>query len=927
MRWPTPALIAGVVLALWNTCVSAASPISDIANTRHNFSAVVKPSNVERRAEAASESQICAFCHTPHGATPAPNAPLWNRKLSQATYIPYSSTSLDATDLDQPSGRSKLCLSCHDGTIALGAVNVLNRQQLKDNGSTVPFTFSDKANSVPKGTIPQGQQGRLSGFTRYIGVDLTNDHPISFTFDSAQAARDGELFDSNSVPWLGERTRRIDGEAQQPFPRGHYLPLERDAEGVGPKVECISCHDPHVRSQVPGENVKFLRVNRFQQQPPVQGQFDAQRDIICLGCHDKAGWAGSAHANPAVGDERYTDAAAELREFPLGTRVWQAACLNCHDPHTVQGARRILREGVDGPLDADPVTGTLFHRGGGNPAVEQVCYACHGDPAVSGPGSPATAQTLQGQIRPNDNPAFEVPDVKTDFVTMRTHMPIASVDQLAGQEVHSIGTGDAATQGTARGKDFIESRELLGLGNPNNRHAECTDCHNPHRVQRTRVFNDDPTVPAPGPTHDRTPGVPPTNLASGVLRGIWGVEPVYANTAFGSNPVNFQVKRGDPGIGGSTDASAPYLTREYQLCFKCHSNYAYDIPPPLGYTSGLTPSGTNSLFNYTNQAMEFQPPLDHQGETTPGTPTGAYVGAPATGPVTPRTDSSGTGSVIWSRLDPEGNLVDYVTNNHRSWHPTVQPTGRTPAVRGADGNAWRPPFNTSVGTQTMYCTDCHGSRTAGNTIVPVGGEQGYPWGPHGSDENFLLKGNWSDQTGEAATNFANEADPTNHLCFRCHDPKNYVRGVAEPNPQVVRSGFRRAIGGGGCLQFLGTNLHIGHAAVVNNFRCTYCHIAIPHGWKNKVFLANLNDVGLEAELPPGTQVRYTGFAPSGAGRYYKGPYYLGTVLKVRSFARSGEWLDVNCGSAGGRANNQPGGNGIVGVNWMNNSSESCLNPP
>lgn len=913
----SPVLLIGVLALLWSACGLAASPVSDIANTRHNFSATVPPADIERRAFATSESQICAFCHTPHGATPEQNAPLWNRQLSQATYITFDSDSLDASverggDLGQPSGRSKLCLSCHDGTIALGAVNVLNREQPNAEGRTVPFTTEG---STPAGTIPQGH-GTQTGFTRYLGVDLSNDHPISFTFDSAQAARDGELFDPVTVPWLGERTRRIDGESQPPLPRGHYLPLERDANGAGPKVECITCHDPHVRSQVPGENIKFLRVNRLQQQPPVQGQFDPQRDIICLGCHDKEGWAGSAHANPAVGDERYTNAAADLREFPHGTRVWQAACLNCHDPHTVQGARRILREGTDGPLMTDPVTGAQF-RQGGNPAVENVCYACHGDPGAG----PLTAQTLQGQGgRPDSNLAFEVPDVKTDFTTMARHMPISSADQLAGQEVHSIGTGDAATQGTERGQDFVESRELLGLNNMNNRHAECTDCHNPHRVQRTRLFNDDPTVPAPGPTHEHTPGIPPNNLASGVLRGIWGVEPVYANSAFGNNPVDFQVKRGDPGVGGSTAVSAPYLTREYQLCFKCHSNYAYDIPPPLGYTSGLTPAGTNSLLNYTNQAMEFQAPLDHQGETTPGTPTGAYVGAPAPVPAT-MGDSSGTGVVSWSRLDPQGNLVDYVTNNHRSWHPTVQPTGRTPAVRGADGNAWRPPFNTAVGTQTMYCTDCHGSRTPGNTVVPLGGEHGYAWGPHGSDENFLLKGNWNDQTGEATTNFGDEADTSNHLCFRCHDPKNYARGVLEPNAEVVRSGFRRQIGGGGCLQFLGTNLHVGHAQVVNNFRCTYCHIAVPHGWKNKVFLANLNDVGLEAELPPGTQVRYQGFPQSGTGRYYQGPYYLGSVLKVRSFARSGEWLDVNCGSAGAP------GNAIVGVNWMNNSGEACVNLP
>lgn len=885
--------------------------IADISNTRHNFSATVAPAGIERRASAVSESQICAFCHTPHGATPEHNTPLWNRQLSQATYIPFNSTSIDATDLGQPTGRSKLCLSCHDGTIALGSVNVLNRQV----GSTVPMTGTSQGGRIPEG------QGRDTGFTRYLGIDLTNDHPISFTFDSTQAARDGELFDPAEVPWVSQRVRG----GPIAMPHGDFLPLELDADGAGPKLECITCHDPHIRSEVPGENIKFLRANRFQVQPPVQGQFDAERDIICLACHDKEGWVDSAHAHPGVASERYTEPAADIREFPRNIQVWQAACLNCHDPHTVQGARRLLREGTDGPLLTDPGTGGQF-RQGGRPAVEYVCYSCHGDPAVG----PPTAQTLQGQISPHTNPAFEVPDIKTDFTTLARHMPISSDDQLAGHEVHSIGTGDTASQGDQRGQDFIESRELLGLGGMLNRHAECTDCHNPHRVIRNRRFSDDPTVPGEAGTHEHTPGIAPSNIASGVLRGIWGVEPIYANGRFGENPIDFEVKRGDPGIGGSTDVNAPYLTREYQLCLKCHSNYAYDIPPPLGYTSGLTPPGTPStppdMLHYTNQAMEFQVPGSlsgndpgpHGGEGTAG-PTGAYdEGAPCNVQLT---DSNGNPLVINGRLDPQGNCVDFVNENHRSWHPVMRPTGRTPPVRGASPDVWRQPFSSAVGVQTMFCSDCHGSRTMGNTVVPMGGENGAPWGPHGSNENFLLKGSWSDQTGENTTNFANESDPGNHLCFRCHDPKNYARPSLSPNPEVLASGFRRAVGGGGCLQFLGLNLHVGHAAVVNNFRCTFCHVSIPHGWKNKVFLANLNDIGLESEMAPGTQVRYQGFSPSGTGRYYKGPYYNGSVLKVRKFARSGEWLDANCGSAG------PPGNNITGVDWMLNSNESCVNMP
>ena len=902
------AILTLTAVLLWLSMPMAqAERISDVRNTRHNFSATVipiLPGGAQRNAAASSESQICAFCHTPHGATKAPKAPLWNRKLSGVTYTPYSSGSLDAIDLGQPRAKSKLCLSCHDGTLALGSVNVLNRVE----NPTVDFTGPGIG---PGDTIPEGL-GPTTGFTRKLGVNLTNDHPISFTYDSAQAARDGELYDPATVRQVGDRKHPE---------RSPTLPLEEN------RVECISCHDPHIRD-TSGENIKFLRVNRFQTAEPVQGAFDEKNDIICLGCHDKAGWVGSAHANSQVATYTYQEPAADLREFPRGTQVWQAACLNCHDPHTVQGARRILREGADGPAGVT-ASGGKFHYGGQS-AIEQTCYACHSaDGAVLRGGHTGGDQSVR--------PGFGVPDIKTDFTTLPRHMPISNTDQTAGREMHDIGTGMHNQQG---GKDFVEAPHNMGKGDLTNRHAECTDCHNPHRVTRNRLFNDDPNVPDPEEgTHNHTDaqlvatGGIHTNLASGVLRGISGVEPGgWPTTAFGSEPTHFEVKRGDPGVGGSTAASAPHVTREYQVCLKCHSNYSYDTPPALGMGRGTTPPGTNAMFQYTNQAMEYQSPDDHKGEGTPLTETGALV----LGSVGECTTEVGfgfdpanmppPGDPIRNQtipatgyLDRDGNCINYKTDNHRSWHPVTKDTGRTPPVRKISSpNVWRTPFNAGVGVQTMYCTDCHGSNTnVAEGVVPPGGPQGNVWGPHGSQHNFLLKGPWDDQTGTAQPD---------GLCFRCHEYNQYGNPNT-PLPQVLESGFQpRDNQVEGCLarsvdngssQAAQRNLHTGHLQQVQNFRCTYCHIAVPHGWKNKVFLANLNDVGLEAQLPAGTQVR----TPS-PQRYYRGPYYNGSVLKVAVFQRSGEWTAASCGSAG------PPGNGKRGVPWMQGSGdETCNNIP
>jgi hypothetical protein len=55
--------------------------------------------------------------------------------------------------------------------------------------------------------------------------------------------------------------------------------------------------------------------------------------------------------------------------------------------------------------------------------------------------------------------------------------------------------------------------------------------------------------------------------------------------------------------------------------------------------------------------------------------------------------------------------------------------------------------------------------------------------------------------------------------------------------------------------------------------------------------------------------------------YSNAPYYLNAVLKVRTFAVSGNWSDTNCGSAGAP------GNGQSGRSWMRDSSENCVNAP
>ncbi|WP_246265930.1 cytochrome c3 family protein [Aromatoleum diolicum] len=811
----------------------AAAQQSDIASTKHNLSTSGSGS-----VKSTSESQICVFCHTPHAANVTAPPPLWNRELSSATYTTYTSNSLDAQTilggvLSQPGGSSKLCLSCHDGTMALGTVGVLG-------GKT---NVSVAMSGTDLGKMPAGPQGATSGFTRNLGVNLSNDHPISFTYDSTLATTDGEL-------------RGMDAQQRHPVGTGTVigirssgykplLPLQNTGTGGAGQVQCTTCHDPHLNAS------KFLRLNRLQTSQPAGSDFNPAIDQICLGCHDKLGtaWSQSSHASQTIADEAYKLESATLREFPTGTQVWQAACLNCHDTHAVQGTRRLLREGVSGSSGG---TGVGSYKLGSTSspnsvsAVEETCYQCHTTSANSVIG------TANGSV----------PDIKTDFSLLR-HMPITTSEQKSGVETHNI-----------KDRNFTEERTTLGQLDVNNRHAECTDCHNPHRVTRNSLFNG--TGVNTQRTH--TPGGTNGNLASGALRGAFGIEPVYGSRSFFAVPNSFTEKTGDGGQGASTAVASTWVTREYQVCLKCHSDYAYsddNVYPSGNSRPELASPGTpaaaterNNYTRYTNQAREFQAPVTHQG--APGSQ-GTDAGA--------------------------GNN----TNNHRSWHPVMDITGRTTALRnGASANSWLAPWNANVGNQTMHCTDCHGNATASGTITPSGTN---PWGPHGSTNNFLLKGPWNTSSG---------SPDTNALCFRCHSTV-YANGGGT-------TGFRNSDRG---------DLHSYHREKVGSMRCNWCHVAVPHGWKNKSFLVNLNDVGAEAGQSGSKEVAISG----SSSNYSEGPYYRRAKLKIVTFRQNSNWVESDCGSAqktgtnliansqGSTSNNT---NPATGKDWMTNT---CSSPP
>jgi predicted CxxxxCH...CXXCH cytochrome family protein len=158
----------------------------------------------------------------------------------------------------------------------------------------------------------------------------------------------------------------------------------------------------------------------------------------------------------------------------------------------------------------------------------------------------------------------------------------------------------------------------------------------------------------------------------------------------------------------------PEATKEYQICFKCHSYYG--LQDADGITDYTTPSGAIM----TDQAMEFNPKNYSLHPVT--------VGLSDTG-------VRGTGSD--APYDPLSLTADQMSS----------------------------PWATNVGEQTMYCSDCHGTNDE---------NAGDPKGPHASSYKYMLKGPnkyWptkSDGTTLWELNDITSTGPADLFCRNCH---------------------------------------------------------------------------------------------------------------------------------------------------------------
>ncbi|UFS71061.1 hypothetical protein LPW11_02465 [Geomonas sp. RF6] len=364
-----------------------------IVNTPHNLSK--SGTGTPNVTAASDEDRVCVFCHTPHNSSL--EGPLWSRKSNISMYTLYKSPTIKSLP-EQPQGVSRLCLSCHDGTVALGLL-----------------LHNFEASSL--GAIPAGRNTNF-------GTDLSKSHPISIIYPTDQEFSDKSTLEYKGIKlgfdayvectschdphnnqygnFLVEDTStRHDALCVQCHTKSGWATNEdathrtggqrfSEVSGVVSSDGCVNCHKPHFAQR----GVHLLK----------QADSSSGEESNCIStCHKGASYPGGDVASSFALDYRHpiqlypgVHEANETLPVPEGKKHVQ--CVDCHNPHQAgfQGSPLgSTSPAVSPPSKAPEVNGplrgvrgvTTFGEaipGEGYASSEfQICFKCHSGGSAS----------------------------------------------------------------------------------------------------------------------------------------------------------------------------------------------------------------------------------------------------------------------------------------------------------------------------------------------------------------------------------------------------------------------------------------------------------------------------------------------------------------------------------------------------------------
>jgi len=544
---------------LLSTCLLVASgvfAVGLVSDTVHNLS-VSGPGPVK----SLTEDRICIYCHIPHSATT--DAPLWNR-LSSGGYINYQSSTSDASP-GQLGAASVRCLSCHDGTIALGDL-ANSRTGIIDNLSS---------------TTLNGRSG--------LGTDLSDDHPISIIYDSGLSAKDPDLVHPANVdlplpggelhctschdahdntippflhksPLYGELcitchslsgtnwnwTNSSHGTSTA-TPQGTDPWAERKPEWKGLNVAqnaCMNCHTPHNATTA----VRLIK---------------DQEEQTCFRCHD--GSVGGK--NIQMEFQRFyrhpvdvtpnIDHDSARQENPRTMRL-HVECEDCHNPHASFSSSPMISFNPGNPLDsnltaAPLVNGSLTGVSGidinGSVKTEadfeyEVCFKCHGVPAKNACENSRCSTAENYQMVRQDG-VYNLRDkFDTGNPALVSYHPVYANNPGNNSEVPSL-------------------RNDISL-NTSSSQIYCSDCHS---------SNDSPAAGGVGPSGSHG------SSYEGILAQRYSFNPISTSITF-DNALCFKCHDSGNLYSDVSFKHSKHLDKDFS-CINCHDPHGSSAGPHL----------------------------------------------------------------------------------------------------------------------------------------------------------------------------------------------------------------------------------------------------------------------------------------------------------------------------------------------------------
>lgn len=459
---------------------------------------------------------------------------------------------------------------------------------------------------------------------------------------------------------------------------------------------CYNCHNTHFVTE--GTAGTAWQMGRVSDPQDTNLAYSSTSTAFCQRCHGATGYNSSTGAIniAAVNNSAnllipYSIAMRPISSWPFFTSwnksdfsssghfnatTHKALCETCHDPHgsnnkSLTAWTRPAAFGTGNAGTRDNTSTAAFE--------SNLCFQCHGNSGITIGGFTGRTATGSGGVRM---------DIATAMNNTYKH----------DTSVSGKHSDDEGASGLASG----------------NRHAECMDCHDPHRAQQV----------SSSPTH--TPG---SSVAGGALYGAVGLDPVWPATNWTTASSYARIRL----MGAATDY-------ESYLCFKCHTAYT---------TLPATSSNLALEFNPNNQAGHNVMGTD---TTWPKTTTGQGLNYNFAFP-SDATAFTGGKSATYKLTCSECH-----TNSNAAQARGPHGSGVYSLLRSGSGaTAW---YTTTLGTWTSaqnVCSNCH--QQGSNNVHSNGNHTSYTCDrchvkiPHGWKRPRMLIRYGIDNPGGTSTSY------------------------------------------------------------------------------------------------------------------------------------------------------------------------------